>query len=181
MALSIDEIVSLFHTWGNENYDEDVTQLAHARQCAALALREGATDELCIAALLHDVGHLFEIAQQRKPSTSEDHRHELTGSAFISELFPVSVTDPIALHVDAKRYLTATDTTYFESLSDGSKRSLSIQGGAFTDREALDFISRAGSSEALRLRRWDDHGKVIGLDVPDFDSWIPTLRRVAVR
>ena len=35
-----------------------------------------------------------------------------------------------------------------------------------------------GIADAVKLRRWDDFGKVIGLDVPDFDTWIPLLLRV---
>jgi len=58
---SIDSVLELYSSFGNENYDEDVSQLAHALQCAALASRDGANEELIAAALLHDIGHLFEI------------------------------------------------------------------------------------------------------------------------
>src|SRR5690606_17566291 len=60
-ARSIDEVLALFETWGVQRYDEDVTQLDHALQTAALARDAGATDELVAAALLHDVGHLLEL------------------------------------------------------------------------------------------------------------------------
>jgi predicted HD phosphohydrolase len=37
--------------------DELVDNLTHALQCAALALADGADDELVVAALFHDVGY----------------------------------------------------------------------------------------------------------------------------
>ena len=172
--VSIDSILSMYSTWGNETYDEDITQLAHALQCAALAKHEGSSEELIAAALLHDIGHLFEIERRNGP----DYRHELTGSEYLSELFPPAVTAPIAMHVEAKRYLAANEAGYFDALSRGSQRSLNVQGGPFTAAESARFMELEGSADAIKLRRWDDFGKVIGLDVPDFDTWIPLLLRV---
>jgi len=177
--VSIDSILSMYNTWGNETYDEDITQLAHALQCAALARHEGSSEELIAAALLHDIGHLFEIERNNGPDYTTNLRHELTGSDYLSELFPPAVTAPIAMHVEAKRYLAANEAGYFDGLSRGSQRSLDVQGGPFTSAESARFMGLAGSADAVKLRRWDDFGKVIGLDVPDFDSWIPLLLRVA--
>lgn len=178
-SITVETIVDLYDTWGGGSYDEEVSQLAHARQCAALAARDGADEALCIAALLHDIGHLFEMAKNNGPDRFADLRHEQLGAAYLAELFPRDVTNPIALHVDAKRYLTATDSDYQERLSSGSQRSLELQGGPFSPEESASFIALDNSIEAVRLRRWDDHGKVIGLEVPEFDSWIPMMRRVA--
>jgi gamma-butyrobetaine dioxygenase len=175
---SIDSILSMYSTWGNETYDEDITQLAHALQCAALAHHEGSSGELIAAALLHDIGHLFEIERNNGPDYTTNLRHELTGSDYLSELFPPAVTAPIAMHVEAKRYLAANEAGYFDGLSRGSQRSLDVQGGPFTAAESARFMGLEGSADAVKLRRWDDFGKVIGLDVPNFDSWIPLLLRV---
>ena len=176
--VSIESILSMYSTWGNETYDEDITQLAHALQCAALAKHEGSSEELIAAALLHDIGHLFEIERRNGPDYSADLRHELTGSEYLSELFPPAVTAPIAMHVEAKRYLAANEAGYFDALSRGSQRSLNVQGGPFTAAETARFMELEASADAIKLRRWDDFGKVIGLDVPDFDTWIPLLLRV---
>ena len=176
--VSIDSILSMYSTWGNETYDEDITQLAHALQCAALAHHEGSSDELIAAALLHDIGHLFEIERNNGPDYTTNLRHELTGSDYLSELFPPAVTAPIAMHVEAKRYLAANEAGYFDGLSRGSQRSLDVQGGPFTAAESARFMGLAGSADAVKLRRWDDFGKVIDLDVPNFDTWIPLLLRV---
>lgn len=178
--VSIDSVLELYSLFGNENYDEDVSQLAHALQCAALASRDGATEELIAAALLHDIGHLFEIQRNNGPDHQTDLRHEHAGAEFLRGLFPESVTTAIALHVEAKRYLAANEPAYFDALSLGSKRSLEVQGGPFTEQESSVFLAREGSSEAVALRRWDDHGKVIDLEVPEFVTWIPLLKRVAI-
>lgn len=176
---SIDSIVAMYASWGSEKYDEEVTQLAHALQSAALATRDGATNELIAAALLHDIGHLFEIERNNGPDHHTDLRHEQTGSEFLQAFFPKSVTAPIAMHVEAKRYLAASEPDYVESLSHGSQRSLEMQGGPFTASECAGFLALEGSADAVRLRRWDDHGKVTDLEVRNFDSWIPLLREVA--
>ena len=115
--VSIDSILAMYNTWGNETYDEDITQLAHALQCAALAHHERSSEELIAAALLHDIGHLFEIERNNGPDYTTNLRHELTGSDYLSELFPPAVTAPIAMHVEAKRYLAANEAGYFDGLS----------------------------------------------------------------
>lgn len=177
---SIEAIVSLYNTWGNETYDEDITQLAHALQCAALASRDGSTEDLVAAALLHDIGHLFEIERNNGPDHRTDLRHESTGSEFLSHLFPQTVTAPIAMHVEAKRFLAANESGYFDQLSRGSQRSLEVQGGPFTPAESAIFLALEGSADAVSLRRWDDHGKVIDLEVPSLESWVPLLTRVSL-
>ena len=176
---SIDSIGAMYATWGSEKYDEEVTQLAQALQCAALAERDGASKELVAAALLHDIGHLFEIERNNGPDHRTDLRHEQTGSEFLQGFFPESIIAPIAMHVEAKRYLAANEPGYFEALSYGSQRSLEVQGGPFTPSECAEFLRLEGSADAVDLRRWDDHGKVTDLEVRNFDSWIPLLREVA--
>lgn len=177
---SIEAIVSLYATWGSERYDEEVSQLAHALQCAALASRDSASKELVAAALLHDIGHLFEVERNNGPDHRTDLRHEQTASEFLQGFFPETVIAPIAMHVEAKRYLTANEPGYYEALSYGSQRSLEVQGGPFTASECAEFLTLQGSADAVDLRRWDDHGKVTDLEVPNFDSWIPLLREVAI-
>jgi predicted HD phosphohydrolase len=102
---------------------------------------------------------------------SVDLRHEARGAAYLATLFPPSVTAPIALHVRAKRYLVTTDPSYAAALSPGSVASLARQGGALDPSEVAAFESNPGWADAVRLRRWDDQGKVDGLDVPGLGSY----------
>src|SRR3954453_3884641 len=143
-AGSIDEIHALYERWGDEHYDEELSQLAHALQTAALAAREGADDPLVAAALLHDVAHLLEMQAEVGAPGPIDRRHERTGVEYLSELFDDDVTGPIALHVEAKRYLCATDARYARGPSAGSTRSLEVQGGPMSAAECRAFRGRPG-------------------------------------
>lgn len=169
-AASIDDISDLFARYGGDPYDEVVTQLAHALQCAALAADAGAGDPLVAAALLHDVGHLLDM-REGGASAQTDLKHEDRGAAWLRPLLPVSVTAPIALHVRAKRYLCRVEPDYAATLSTGSVRSLALQGGPMSSDEVRDFEGAAGFGDAVLVRRWDDAAKVAGLDVPGFDSY----------
>ena len=180
MSASLDAIIDLLITWGDDPYDEQVTQIEHALQCAALAAADGAHDALITAALLHDVGHLFEIMQARGPDTSVDRRHEITGAELLRTAFGDDVVAPVALHVQAKRYLAAVDPAHAASLSEGSQRSLIVQGGPLDADDCAEFLARPGALDAVRLRRWDDAGKVVGLEVRDLDHWLPVARRAAI-
>lgn len=182
VATSIDEVLDLYARWGPENYDEGLSQLAHALQTAALAERDGAADELVVAALLHDIGHLLDLAAAEGSwvPSEIDLAHESVGARHLSSLFGPEVTAPIALHVRAKRYRAAVDPEYAAQLSDGSTRSLDVQGGPMTDDEVAAFEGNPSFEAAVALRRWDDGGKIDGLPVPDLDHYRPVLERVRV-
>jgi predicted HD phosphohydrolase len=60
------DVVALFAAHGAARDVETVRQLEHALQCAALARRKRADDEIVPAAPLDDVGHL--VAPHRAPS-----------------------------------------------------------------------------------------------------------------
>jgi [1-hydroxy-2-(trimethylamino)ethyl]phosphonate dioxygenase len=94
-------------------------------------------------------------------------------------IFAAAVTEPIRLHVAAKRVLVATDRDYAGALSPGSQASLRRQGGPASPAEVDEFLTRPFAEAAIVLRRYDDAGKVRGLTVPPFDDFLPTLRRVA--
>ena len=176
---AVDDVLALFERWGGDRYDEKVSQTDHAIQCAALARRDGADDELVAAALLHDVGHLLDLAGGGAYAPGVDRRHEVTGADHLATAFPAAVTDPIRGHVAAKRYLCAVEPEYAAGLSAGSQRSLAVQGGPMTAEEAAAFIARPGAADALRLRRWDDAGKVLGLERPGIETYRALLESLA--
>ena len=182
-ASSVDEVLDLYRRWGAEHYDEVLSQTDHAIQTAALAVAEGADEELVAAALLHDVGHLLELEARngRGELPTVDLDHEAVGARYLSALFGPGVTAPIALHVRAKRYRCAVDPGYLASLSEGSTRSLALQGGPADADEVASFESNPGFREAVRLRSWDDGGKVDGLEVAELEHYRPLLQRLAAR
>jgi len=167
MVGTVDEILELFRTRGAEPYGEDVSVADHCLQCAALARHEEAPDSLVAAALLHDVGHLI--------APPDDgfgvHRHDTIGAAYLADRFPAAVVDPVRLHVEAKRYRVALDPDYRAQLSAASIHTLAHQGGPMSPREVREFEANPHHRDAVRLRAWDDAGKVEGLEVPPLDAY----------
>lgn len=164
---------------GGELYGgEAVTQEQHALQCAQLAEDEGAPDHLIAAALMHDIGHLMEQDFEDALERGEDRFHENVGNRFLSEWFGREVTEPVRLHVAAKRYLCATDPVYLGRLSPASVQSLRIQGGPMSADEVVEFENNPCSGDAVRLRRWDDTGKDPQMKTADIDHFLSIVGRV---
>jgi len=179
---ALDGIRELYERWGSDHYDEELSQLDHALQTAALAGAAGASDELIVAALLHDVGHLLALqACADDPDLVDDDEadllHEAVGARYLARLYPPTVTAPVALHVRAKRYRCTVEPAYHDGLSTGSKRSLEKQGGPLTPDEVAAFEAMPGFAGAVALRGWDDGGKLDGLSVPGWNHYAELLQR----
>jgi len=176
-----DHILDIFLATGDESYfGEPVSQLEHGLQTASLAVRGGAPDTLVVAALLHDIGHLIHGAPEHVADLVVDARHEDAGEQWLRGGFGPSVTEPIRLHVAAKRYLCGTDRDYARSLSPASQVSLALQGGPMSRKEIAEFFRSPWWQEAVALRRWDDAAKKPGLKVPDLPSYRSRIERVAL-
>jgi phosphonate degradation associated HDIG domain protein len=154
-----------------------ITQRQHALQCAWLAEAAGCSDTLVVASLLHDVGHLIHDLGEDPAAQGVDDRHEELGAAFLEGWFGPAVSEPVRLHVAAKRYLCATEPDYFGKLSKDSVLSLSLQGGPMSDTEAAAFAALPGAADAVRLRRFDEQGKVKGLETPPVTHFLPFVAR----
>ena len=165
-APALDQIHAAFARRGHEGYGEGVSQLDHAIQCGAFAERDGASAALVAAAFLHDIGHLLHDLPQDVADSGVDTQHESVGSAWLSQYFGPQVTEPVRLHVAAKRYLAATEPGYFDQLSDASRLSLKLQGGPMTSTQARAFEAEPFFADAVRLRRWDEEGKIVGYQGP---------------
>lgn len=180
MMSTVNDVLTLLEARGDSQYGgECVTQIEHALQAATLAQDEGASSELIVAALLHDIGHLLHDLPDDAPDEGVDDRHETSGYRWLQALFPESVTEPVRLHVAAKRYLCAVDAGYVETLSDPSRVSLSLQGGPMTADEIEQFEAHSHAEAAVRLRRWDDTAKVAGLQTPPLAHFAHHLQRAA--
>jgi len=173
----VDEILDLFTKRGAVAYlGEPVSQQEHALQAAHLAVLEDAPAALVAAALLHDVGHL--LGSEEDPAArGVDARHEDDGHTWLTKYFGPEVTEPVRLHVLAKRYLCTAEPEYMSSLSAASVRSLQLQGGALTVEEVRVFEQNPFGSSAVRLRRWDDRAKTPALVVPTVSHYAAILRQ----
>jgi gamma-butyrobetaine dioxygenase len=180
----VDAIAELFASEGAADYlGEPVTVAAHLLQAGALAQAAGAPPALVAAALLHDVGHLrgadaradgIELSGRELMAGTDNH-HGDRGAVWLAQWFPESVTEPVRLHVAAKRYLCATEPGYFGQLSEASVYTLSLQGGPMADAEARDFEREPYGAGAIAVRRWDDQAKDPSADVPDVAHYRPLL------
>jgi phosphonate degradation associated HDIG domain protein len=158
----------------------DVTQRQHALQAAWLAERAGCCDALVVAALLHDVGHLVHGLGENPAAAGVDDRHEERGHEFLARWFGPAVTEPVRLHVAAKRYLCAVEPDYFGRLSRDSVLSLTLQGGPMSPAEAEAFAALPQAAAAVQLRRFDEQAKVKDLETPPVGHFLPAVARCLV-
>jgi phosphonate degradation associated HDIG domain protein len=168
---ALGEIRAAFARRGGNTYGEGVSQLEHALQCAACAERDGAAPALIAATLLHDIGHLIHDLPQDIADQGIDAQHESLGSAWLSRHFGPEVTEPVRLHVAAKRYLAATERGYYDLLSPASIQSLQLQGGLMSMEERARFAAERFAEDAVKLRRWDDEGKIVGMATSGLDHF----------
>jgi gamma-butyrobetaine dioxygenase len=154
-----------------EHLGEPVPIGEHMLQAGALAEAAGAEGALVAAALLHDIGHLL--------GEEDEDRHGQAGANWLSQWFGDAVTEPVRLHVPAKRYLCAADAGYFGLLSAESVRTLSLQGGPMTTGEVAAFEALPFSRDAVAVRRWDDQAKDTMVTPPGFAHFAPLLEAFA--
>ncbi len=180
----VDRIAELFAAEGAADYlGEPVSLGGHMLQAGALAHAAGAAPELTAAALLHDVGHLrgadpFDDETElsgRELMAGQDNDHSGRGADWLARWFPPAVTEPVRLHVPAKRYLCAAEPDYLALLSPASVYTLSLQGGPMTAAEAEQFAAGRYAAGAIAVRRWDDAAKDPAADVPGIDWYRPLL------
>ena len=177
----IDQLEELFMRRGAEAYlGEPVTISQHMLQCAALAQRDDASEPLVAAALLHDIGHLAGPGGEYRADDTVDRHHDEGGALVLDGHFPPLVVEAVRLHVAAKRYLCAVDASYYDRLSTASQHSLALQGGPFDPARIAEFEAQPFHREAVRVRLWDDGGKVAGLRTPTFAELRPLLERVSL-
>lgn len=167
-----DEIFGIFAGRGAHAYfGECVSVTEHGLQAAWFAQQEDAPASLVVAALVHDIGHLVEDIPGDLGEWTEDAQHEKVGAAWLARRFGLAVSDPVRLHVPAKRYLCATEADYYSNLSPASVRTLELQGGPMPPAQLAAFAEEAYFREAVRVRRWDDRAKIADLRIPGLEAY----------
>jgi len=166
---------------------EVVSELEHALQCAELARAGAADEELQLACLLHDVGR-YAIDQSLVADTLEATRvgpsargHHDVGADLLAPWVSERVAWCVRMHADAKRYLCATEPSYLDRLSPGSRHTLRLQGGIMSPDDAARFAAHRWAADAVALRRWDDEAKVVGRRTRSLTELAPLIQRGVAR
>jgi phosphonate degradation associated HDIG domain protein len=172
-------LADIFARRGGEEYlGEPVTMAEHMLQGATLAERAGASEQIIVAALLHDIGHFTSEFGTYNPSDTHDRHHEEAGAEVLEAFFPTIVTDCVRYHVAAKRYLCATKPEYFKRLSEASVHTLQLQGGPMSAEEVAEFETNPNVKEIVQVRYLDDAGKHADMETPGFAHFAPMVQRV---
>lgn len=170
-----DEIIDLLLSNGGSEYiGEPVTKLEHMVQSAEIAAEKGFGEELILAALLHDIGHIcVPTTEYNNMSGLGLQDHELLGATFLqSRGFSDRVIQAVALHVPAKRYLCYKYPDYLALLSEASLQTLAYQGGPMTAYEAEVFEQNPYLEDIIAIRRIDEAAKIENKPLPEsFDAY----------
>ena len=130
----------------------------HMIQTAMLAEKAKCNDDLVCSCLLHDYGHFILEDPDELVKLSVDGQHENIGYEYLKSFFKKEIVEPIKYHVLAKRYL-AREKKYFDLLSEASKTSLKLQGGALNQDESIKFEAQEYFKSSILLRKFDEAAK----------------------
>ena len=166
----IEKIIKKYQTNKDFYLGEKVTIAEHMIQTAMLAEKNNSPQSLICACLLHDIGHFIIQDPDQLVSKSVDGKHEDIAFNFLKNYFKPEVTEPIKLHVNAKRYL-CREKSYYNLLSKASKVSLELQGGKMNNDEAQKFILLKHHKDAITLRKYDDEGKIPNMKIKNINDY----------
>lgn len=176
----VEEIFSLFEKHGADDYiGEAISQIEHACQCAQLAEKDGDDEEVILAALFHDLGHICSKYTEGESMRGYGHqRHEKLGADFLRQRgFSEKIIRLVENHVQAKRYLCAKKPEYYRKLSEASKETLKFQGGPMTAEETTAFETDPLFRLSIKLRAWDEAAKEENVPLPDLNIYREMAKR----
>ena len=195
-------VFSLFDKFGSQDYiGEPVSQTEHMVQAAMQAEKDGQCDEVILASLLHDIGHLVIFDHQEEQHKTVNNNttnnnnnnqstittmgkvgvknHEKVGADYLRKLdIPYPIPELVEGHVQAKRYLTCINPEYHECLSSASKKSLQFQGGPMTPMESIVFKKNPLFQTFLDMRRYDDAAKETNVKIKDLQYYREKLTKL---
>ena len=166
----LDKIISNFKNNKTLYIGEKITISEHMIQSAMLAEKAQLNDDLICSCLLHDYGHFIIENPDRLVKNNKDGEHESIGYEYLKNFFKKEIVEPIKYHVLAKRYL-ARDKKYFNFLSDASKTSLRLQGGALNDKESKEFEKKNYFKNSVLVRKFDEAAKKTGVKIKLIDDY----------
>ena len=153
-------------------FGEELSQLDHALQCAHLAVEHKSPQHIVLACLFHDLGQLVAPDGTQAIGSLGYIGHEKIAADFLSKRgFKKDVTELIAGHISAKRYLVFKNADYNNKLSPASQKTLARQGGPMIAPEADKFTQDPLLEQKVQLRLWDEEAKIKGKKVPKFANY----------
>ena len=175
-----DQIRDLFSERGHLAYGEGVSELQHALQAASLAQKDNASHNQIVAALLHDIGHLLHGLPEDVAEQGIDGHHERIGEKWLEKYFGAEISQPVRLHVAAKRYQCTVNPGYLAQLSPASAKSFILQGDKMNGDEVSAFEKNPFFKNALQLRTWDDNAKDPEMKTPLLEHYLPLVKAALV-
>ena len=154
----VDKIILNFVNNKSLYIGEKITMSEHMIQTAMLAEKAKCSDDLICSCLLHDYGHFILENPDELVKLNVDGQHENIGYEYLKSFFKKKLIEPIKYHVLAKQYL-ANDKKYFDLLSEASKTSLQLQGGALNPEECNKFEAQEYFKPSILLRKFDEAAK----------------------
>ena len=171
----IEKIISNFKNNKSLYIGENVTISEHMIQAAMIAEKSKSKDFLICSCLLHDYGHFILDDPDELVRKNQDGKHEDIGYEYLKKFFKREIVEPIKHHVMAKRYL-ARDKRYYNKLSNASIVSLELQGGLLNEKEAKLFEKEEFFKEAIKVRKFDEAAKKVGLKIKDIIHYKDLLK-----
>lgn len=170
--LALTDLVEIYTGRATGQYGlAQINQLAHAVQSAHHARAQALSAPVVVAALLHDIGHMVHELGEHPAAQGIDDEHEVIGANWLERYFDKDVTEPVRLHVAAKRYLCTVEADYFAKLSKDSIESLALQGGQMSEFELANFQQSPYWKDAVALRRIDEMAKDPKGPMPLFEDF----------
>jgi predicted HD phosphohydrolase len=169
---SVDQLLA-FLAQGDGVFDEpEIDGLFHALQCGANLRSSHPLDpQLAAAGLVHDIADI---------AFPHDHGdHAARGAALVEPLLGARVARLVGAHVNAKRYLVATDPAYRARLSSRSIETLRLQGEELDAAEISHMAADPDLAAILALRRADEAAKDPAATPADLASWRTLLETIA--
>jgi predicted HD phosphohydrolase len=169
---SVDDLLTLLAR-GDGVFDEpEIDGLFHALQCGANLLASYPDDpQLAVAGLVHDIADI---------AFPDDHGdHAARGATLVEPLLGARVARLVGAHVNAKRYLVATDPAYRARLSPRSIETLRLQGEELDAADISRMAADPDLAAILALRRADEAAKDPAATPPDLAGWRTVLETIA--
>tara|TARA_B100000029_G_scaffold433142_1_gene445797 strand:+ start:68 stop:604 length:537 start_codon:yes stop_codon:yes gene_type:complete len=171
----IEKIITNFKNNKSLYIGEKITIAEHMIQSAMMAEKSKSKNNLVCSCLLHDYGHFILDDPDELVKKNQDGKHEDIGYEYLKKFFRKEVVEPIKNHVLAKRYL-ARNKKYYNKLSEASIVSLKLQGGLLNTREAKSFEKDKFFKESIKLRKFDEAAKKVGIKIKNIIEYKNLLK-----